>query len=129
MNTTRPRPSGVAFVAIPVTDINRAVTFYHDILGLEITRDQRAENQDWVEFDAGGVCIGLVRPDAYGGQFQPIKFACLALHVPDVPGILAFLKDKGIEAHHEDTGVCHMIFFDDTEGNGVCLHNRYAPED
>jgi hypothetical protein len=26
-----------------------------------------------------------------------------------------------------DTGVCHMAFFTDTEGNALMLHRRYAP--
>ena len=26
-----------------------------------------------------------------------------------------------------DTGVCHMALFADPDGNGLMLHNRYAP--
>ena len=26
-----------------------------------------------------------------------------------------------------DTGVCHMAFFHDSEGNVLILHRRYAP--
>jgi predicted enzyme related to lactoylglutathione lyase len=26
-----------------------------------------------------------------------------------------------------DTGVCHMAFFSDPEGNALMLHHRYAP--
>jgi hypothetical protein len=26
-----------------------------------------------------------------------------------------------------DTGVCHMAFFADPEGNALMLHHRYAP--
>jgi hypothetical protein len=26
-----------------------------------------------------------------------------------------------------DTGVCHMAFFADRDGNGLMLHHRYAP--
>jgi hypothetical protein len=28
-----------------------------------------------------------------------------------------------------DTGVCHMAFFSDSEGNALMLHRRYAPPD
>jgi hypothetical protein len=28
-----------------------------------------------------------------------------------------------------DTGVCHMAFFTDPDGNDLMLHNRYAPYD
>jgi hypothetical protein len=26
-----------------------------------------------------------------------------------------------------DTGVCHMAFFSDPDGNDMMLHHRYAP--
>ena len=26
-----------------------------------------------------------------------------------------------------DTGVCHMAFFSDPDGNAMMLHHRYAP--
>ena len=26
-----------------------------------------------------------------------------------------------------DTGVCHMAFFEDPDGNSLMLHHRYAP--
>jgi catechol 2,3-dioxygenase-like lactoylglutathione lyase family enzyme len=28
-----------------------------------------------------------------------------------------------------DTGVCHMAFFKDPDGNALMLHRRYAPRD
>jgi hypothetical protein len=28
-----------------------------------------------------------------------------------------------------DTGVCHMAFFEDPDGNGFMLHHRYAPRE
>jgi hypothetical protein len=40
--------AGVDFVTIPVIDIARAVGFYQDVIGLEITRDQRPEGMDRV---------------------------------------------------------------------------------
>lgn len=121
--------TGVDFVALPAQDLDRAVGFYRDVLGLRITADHRDKNVDWVEFDAGGTCIGLVIPESFGGQFQAVKFAGVGLRVNDVQATLADLKARGLEVHHEDTGICHMIFVEDSEGNNVCLHNRYAPED
>ena len=49
------------------------------------------------------------------------------------PGLLEAertrLEEAGIEFHGEtfDTGVCHMAFFSDSEGNALMLHRRYAP--
>jgi hypothetical protein len=40
-----------------------------------------------------------------------------------------FVSVPGVEFVGEirDTGVCHMAFFTDTEGNALMLHRRYAP--
>ena len=39
------------------------------------------------------------------------------------------LEAKGVEFAGEifDTGVCHMAFFVDPDGNDLMLHHRYAP--
>ena len=41
----------------------------------------------------------------------------------------AALEAKGVQFFGEtlDTGVCHMAFFADPEGNELMLHRRYAP--
>ena len=47
----------------------------------------------------------------------------------DVPAARAELEAKGVEFQGEtfDTGVCHMAFFKDPDGNALILHKRYAP--
>ena len=40
------------------------------------------------------------------------------------------LQSKGIEFEFPepfDSGVCHMAFFSDPDGNRLILHHRYAP--
>ena len=39
----------------------------------------------------------------------------------------AELEAKGVEFAGEtfDTGVCHMAFFEDPDGNALMLHHRY----
>jgi hypothetical protein len=39
------------------------------------------------------------------------------------------LEAKGVVFAGEtlDTGVCHMAFFTDPDGNDLMLHHRYAP--
>jgi class 3 adenylate cyclase len=41
----------------------------------------------------------------------------------------AALEEQGISFMGDtlDTGVCHMAFFTDPDGNDLMLHNRYAP--
>ena len=61
--------------------------------------------------------------------FAPQKNAHLALHVDDVAAARNELEAKGVEFAGEifDTGVCHMAFFVDPDGNDLMLHHRYAP--
>lgn len=47
--------SGVATVWVPVEDMDRAVQFYSDTLGLGIKMQQ----DDWSEIEANGLTIGL----------------------------------------------------------------------
>jgi predicted enzyme related to lactoylglutathione lyase len=49
--------------------------------------------------------------------------------VADVAAARTELEAKGVEflAETMDSGVCHMAFFRDPDGNALMLHNRYAP--
>ena len=51
--------------------------------------------------------------------------------MPDVAAARAELEAKGVEFEGDilDTGVCHMAFFRDPDGNALMLHRRYAPDD
>jgi predicted enzyme related to lactoylglutathione lyase len=64
-----------------------------------------------------------------GGKFAPQKNGHLALHVENIEAARKELESKGVRFHGEtfDTGVCHMAFFGDPDGNDLMLHHRYAP--
>ena len=53
----------------------------------------------------------------------------VALHVDDVAAARAELESKGVAFHGGivDTGVCHMTFLTDPDGNALMLHHRYRP--
>jgi len=113
------------FVAVPSTDSDRTQGFYVETLGL------RADDTAKYEFWAGETCFGIWEPVRLGREFAPQKNAHLAIHVDDVAAARAALEAKGVEFSGEtfDTGVCHMAFFTDPDGNDLMLHNRYAPRD
>ena len=52
-----------------------------------------------------------------------------ALHVEDMEAARAALEERGVAFAGDtfDTGVCHMAFFADPDGNSLMLHHRYAP--
>jgi predicted enzyme related to lactoylglutathione lyase len=111
------------FVSVPVQDMARAKRFYSETLGLH------SPNLDdgWPEFETGNVSLYLVEPTRFGQEFRP-HVAHIALRVPDVAAEREKLEEAGVEFFGEirDTGVCHMAFFTDSEGNALMLHRRYA---
>ena len=115
--------SKVDFVAVPSEDWARSRTFYVETLGLR--PDENAEAEFW----AGDTCFGIWEPKRLGMEFAPQKNGHLALHVDDVEAARKELESKGVEFVGEilDTGVCHMAFFNDPDGNDLMLHHRYAP--
>jgi catechol 2,3-dioxygenase-like lactoylglutathione lyase family enzyme len=114
----------VDFVSFLTQDIARAKRFYAETLELEI--ETEAEND--MEFRAGQVTLDIFNPAGIGQPFAP-STGSLALRVPDVAAARAELEAKGVEFDGEtlDTGVCHMAFFRDPDGNALMLHRRYAP--
>jgi catechol 2,3-dioxygenase-like lactoylglutathione lyase family enzyme len=114
----------VDFVSFLTRDIPRAKRFYAETLGLEI----ETEGEHDLEFRAGQVTLDVFDPSSIGQPFAPSP-AGLALRVPDVGAARAELEAKGVEFDGEtnDTGVCHMAFFRDPDGNALMLHRRYAP--
>jgi catechol 2,3-dioxygenase-like lactoylglutathione lyase family enzyme len=114
----------VDFVSFLTQDIPRAKTFYGEILGLEL----ETEGPDDMEFRAGQVTLDVFNPASQGQPFAP-NLGGMALRVPDVAAARAVLESKGVEFQGGtlDTGVCHMAFFHDPDGNLLMLHRRYAP--
>ena len=113
------------FVAIPSRDADRTRAFYIETLGLR--PDDKAKYEFWV----GQTCFGIWEPERIGREFEPQRNAHLALHVDDIESARAELEGKGVEFIGEifDTGVCHMAFFRDPEGNDLMLHSRYKPRE
>lgn len=111
------------FVALPSQDADRTRAFYVDTLGL------RPDQHSKYEFWAGDTCIAVWEPAKMGREFAPQKNAHLALHVDDLSAARAELEAKGIkfDGDNLDSGVCHMAFFNDPDGNDLMLHSRYAP--
>jgi predicted enzyme related to lactoylglutathione lyase len=121
--------AGVDFVSLPTQDVERAVKFYGDTLGL--TRSVYMPERNYAEFETGTVTFSIVNPEAMGiGAFQP-NASYFALHVDDVAEARAMLEERGVTFNGDtfDTGVCHMAFFNDPDGNALGIHHRYAPKD
>jgi catechol 2,3-dioxygenase-like lactoylglutathione lyase family enzyme len=115
----------VDFVSVPVRDRERARKFYGETLGLE---RNAGVPEPWTEFEISNVTLAIWEPESQGVPFAPNP-AGIALRVPDVVQARKKLEESGVEFHGDtlDTGVCHMAFFADPDGNYLILHRRYAP--
>jgi predicted enzyme related to lactoylglutathione lyase len=114
------------FVGVNVTDRGRAAEFYGGLLGLE---RNPLSSEEWPEFETGNVVLVLSTPEQKGEpEFKP--YAAVALRVPDVGASLERVRAGGVESEFPapyDSGVCHMGFVKDPDGNALILHHRYAP--
>jgi catechol 2,3-dioxygenase-like lactoylglutathione lyase family enzyme len=115
------------FISVPVTNLEQSTAWYRDTLALE----QIGEGA-WPEFQLGeNVSLYLLDPTNIGQEFRGPHTSSIALRVPDVEQARGELESRGVEFRGEtfDTGVCHMAFFSDPDGNELMLHRRYAPRD
>lgn len=115
-------------IAIPVADLERAVTFYADVLGLRLLF--RAP-PGLAFFDCGGVRLMLSRPE---GAETP---ACAGLPyyvVPDIGAAHTALVDRGVAF----VGAPHLVarlpdhdlwlaVFRDSEDNLLALMSEVRP--
>jgi catechol 2,3-dioxygenase-like lactoylglutathione lyase family enzyme len=118
--------TGVDFVTVFVKDYPAALKFYGESLGLEHSVDY--EKIPAGEFETGSLTLQVMDAASVGREFKPNGHP-IALHVDDVEAARADLESKGVEflADTLDSGVCHMAFFNDPDGNTLMFHNRYAP--
>jgi catechol 2,3-dioxygenase-like lactoylglutathione lyase family enzyme len=118
--------TGVDFLTVFVKDYPAAQNFYGELLGLEHSVDY--EKIPAGEYETGSLTLQVMDAASVGQEFKPSGHP-IALHVEDVAAARAELEAKGVEFQGEtlDSGVCHMAFFRDPDGNVLMFHNRYAP--
>ncbi len=117
--------TGVDFVGLPTRDLEQAVRFYGEVLGLH--RSVYRPERNFAEFETGNLTLNVMNAEAMGLEHHRVGNA-VALHVEDVPAARDELESRGVVFQGDtfDTGVCHMAFFADPDGNVLMLHHRYA---
>ena len=112
----------VDFVSVPTRDVARAVAWYRNVLGLP--ESEFAEG----EIETPNVTLGFWLPEEQNEPFVPNENG-IALRVADVHAAVEEVRAaRGVVVGVEDTGVCHMGFVKDPDGNVLILHRRYAPK-
>ena len=111
----------VDFVSVPTRDSARAVAWYREVLGLPVSEYTEAE------IETPNVTLSFWNPEEQGEQFVPNENG-IALRVADVEAAVEELRGAGAEVIGiQDSGVCHMGFVKDLDGNVLILHRRYKP--
>jgi predicted enzyme related to lactoylglutathione lyase len=126
MSSTSEFVRGVDFVGIPTRDLATAVSFYGETLGLP--RSVYLEERNYAGFETGNLTMSVYNAEKMGLEHR-VNPNPVALHVDDVARARGLLEERGISFQGDilDTGVCHMAFFSDPDGNALMLHHRYAP--
>ncbi len=128
MSTSTEIVTGVDFVPVSTKDFEAAVRFYGETLGLR--RSVYRPDRRFAEFETGNLTVSVIDGEAIGIGHHVSRNA-IGLHVDDVAAARQTLEQRGVEFQGEtfDTGVCHMAFFGDPDGNALMLHHRYAPRE
>jgi predicted enzyme related to lactoylglutathione lyase len=115
----------IGFVAIPVTDIERARSFYEEVLGLR-TSDEMMGGK-WIEYAVGEDTLAIANvSDTWTPSDQGTG---AAFEVEDFNGAIGRLKDRHVRFAAEpfETPCCHMAVVQDPDGNKLIIH-KLKPE-
>lgn len=110
--------NGIATVWVPVTDMDRAVTYYQDVLGLSV----RSRSDDWSELETDGLVIGLNARESA----QPATGGAVISFQPT--GSIEDERDELTSRGGELTGEVsehpwgRILPFQDSEGNDLQLY-------
>ena len=120
-------------VVVPVTDVDRAKTFYAEKLGFDVDHDTRVSDEvRVVQLTPPGSACSIVLGKGVV-EMQPGSLKGLQLVVEDVRAARTELMDRGVEigevqvigaseprpAHEgEDLNNVGFLFFNDPDGNG-----------
>ncbi|MCE8520667.1 VOC family protein [Ruegeria pomeroyi] len=135
MTYSAPAGTCVGHVHLKVSDLDRAIVFYRDVLGFEL---QQRYGDAAAFLGAGGYHhhIGLNTWHSRGGPQPPARATGLyhsAFLYPDRKALGAVLRqvvEAGIAIDGAaDHGVSEAVYLRDPDGNGVELYRDRAPED
>src|ERR1041385_3117272 len=114
---------GVKFVSVPVTDQERALKFYTEVLGFRLLTDQPFNDQQrWIELGVPGAETRIVL-FRFDNGMQPGSQMNVTFWADDVEATASELKTKGVEFVMEPQKAPWGTFamFKDQDGNQFVL--------
>jgi predicted enzyme related to lactoylglutathione lyase len=115
----------IGFVAIPVTDMTRARSFYEEVLGLKTSEEMMGGK--WIEYGIGEDTLAIAN---VGEAWVPSDQGTgAAFEVEDFDEAIKRLKDRHVHFAAEpfETPCCHMAVVQDPDGNKLMIH-KLKPE-
>ena len=114
----------IAFVGIPVTDMEPARAFYEDVLGLQ--PDPEMTGEHWTEYSIGDGTLAIA---CVGEQWKPSnEGTSAAFEVENLEEAIARFEERKIAYDKVDSPVCRMAIIEDPDGNKLIIH-KLKPED
>jgi predicted enzyme related to lactoylglutathione lyase len=110
----------IGFVAIPVTDMKRARSFYEEVIGLKVLDEMMGGK--WIEYGVGDDTLAIAN---VGEQWVPSDQGTgEAFEVEDFDEAIKRLKDRHVRFTAEpfETPGCHMAVVQDPDGNKLMIH-------
>src|SRR5947209_18193142 len=117
----------LAFVGIPVTDMERARGVYEGVLGLQVSEEMMGGQ--WVEYSLGNNTLAIA---SVGPQWTPSDQGTgAALEVDDFDQAVRYLKERQVPFSVEEyeSPCCRMAIIQDPDGNNVVIHKLKPPEE
>jgi predicted enzyme related to lactoylglutathione lyase len=110
----------IGFVAIPVTDMKRARSFYEEVLSLKMSDEMMGGK--WIEYEIGDDTLAIANvSDTWTPSDQGTG---AALEVEDFEDAIKRLKDRHVRFAAEpfETPCCRMAVVQDPDGNKLMIH-------
>ena len=120
---TFPGLSTIGQILVPIEDVDRAVEFCRDVLGMRFL----FRYPGIAFFDCDGVRLYLAKPERQEFAGRPTIY----YRVDDIAESVRTLEERGIAftggphvVHRDDTQELWMAFFRDPDGNNLALMNE-----
>jgi catechol 2,3-dioxygenase-like lactoylglutathione lyase family enzyme len=112
----------ISLISVPVSDQDRALAFYRDVLGFDLDTDNQFQPEmRWVMLTPpdGGASITLT---TWFDTMPPGSHKGTVWSVPDLAVAMALLADRGLVMSEVETQPWgSFTMFDDPDGNGWVL--------
>lgn len=116
----------VVYFEIPVSDLDRAITFYQNVFGYDFEREV-IDGNEMALFPMTDHATGITGALAKGEVYIPSKTGSIVyFHTNDIDGTLAKAHANGGKTLYPKTPVGSSGFvaeFEDSEGNRIALHS------